>query len=215
LPDIIAYDDDRASAYRRHHEKNLRTRVSTARERMLVARALDRLASTATLLDVACGTGRFWPVVDRRARTVVALDNSQAMLKEAIAYGAANANRQAVCASAFALPFRDHSFDAVLCMRFLHHFAHREDRIAALTDIRRVARAGAVVSLWVDGNPAGRRRLRKQAAATLPRGFGRRVCIERREIERDFEDAGFADAIPFDFAPGWSMWRVYALRCTD
>ena len=46
----------------------------------------------------------------------------------------------------------------------------------------------------------------------LASGFGRRVCIERREIERDFADAGFGEAVPFDFAPGWSMWRIYALR---
>ena len=43
MPDIIAYDSERASAYHRHHHKNLRTRISTARERQLAARALSAL----------------------------------------------------------------------------------------------------------------------------------------------------------------------------
>ncbi len=215
MPEIIAYDAERASAYHRHHRKNLRTRISTARERQLIGRALDTLAKADTLLDLACGTGRFWPVVDARAAFVVALDNSDAMLREAVAHAEPNARRTAVCGSAFQLPFRDRTFDVVVCMRFLHHLAHREDRLNALTDIRRVARHGAVVSLWTDGNRQGRRRLREQDTARLPRGFGRRVCIERTAIERDFADAGFHGATGFDFAPGLSMWRIYALHCAD
>jgi ubiquinone/menaquinone biosynthesis C-methylase UbiE len=215
LPDLVAYDADRAAAYHRHHEKNLRTRISTVRERSLARRALATLRSTDALLDVACGTGRFWPVVDECATSIVALDNSASMLAEASAHAAPNPARRAVCGTAFRLPFRDRSFDGVLCMRFLHHLAHRDERIAALADMRRVVRHGAVVSLWVDGCREGRRRVREQNSAALPRGFGRRVCIERTEIERDFVDAGFVRPIAFDFAPGLSMWRVYALHCTE
>ena len=215
LPEIIAYDTERASAYHRHHHKNLRTRISTVRERQLVGRALATFRTTDTVLDLACGTGRFWPVIDARASSIVAVDNSDAMLREAIAHAAPNAHRTAVCGSAFALPFGDRTFDVVVCMRFLHHLAHRDDRLAALAEIRRVTRSGAVVSLWTDGSREGRRRLREQKAATSPRGFGRRVCVERTTIERDFADAGFTGATGFDFAPGLSMWRVYALHCAD
>jgi ubiquinone/menaquinone biosynthesis C-methylase UbiE len=215
LPDLVAYDADRAAAYQRHHEKNLRTRISTARERSLARRALATLRSTEAVLDLACGTGRFWPVFDRCATSITALDNSPSMLAEAFANATPNPARRAVCGSAFGLPFRDRSFDALLCMRFLHHLAHRDDRIATLVDMRRVVRHGAVVSLWVDGCREGRRRVREQNASVPSRGFGPRVCIERTEIERNFVDAGFARAIAFDFLPGWSMWRVYALHCTD
>ncbi len=214
MPEIIAYDAERASAYRRHHRKNLRTRISTARERQLARRALATFETAETILDLASGTGRFWPVIDARAATVVALDNSEAMLREALAHGRPNPHRYALCGSAFQLPFRDRSFDVVVCMRFLHHLAHRDDRMHALTGIRRVARHGAVVSLWIDGNRQARRRLREQQIApSAASGFGRRVCIRRETIERDFIEAGFADPIDFDFAPGLSMWRIYALRC--
>jgi ubiquinone/menaquinone biosynthesis C-methylase UbiE len=137
------------------------------------------------------------------------------MLREAVAHAAPNERRIPVCGSAFQLPFGSRTFDAVVCMRFLHHLAHREDRLSALADIRRVARHGAVVSLWTDGSREGRRRLREQNAANLPRGFGRRVCVERTTIERDFADAGFSGVTGFDFAPGLSMWRIYALHCAD
>lgn len=213
MPEIIAYDTERASAYHRHHQKNLRTRISTARERQLTARALAMLPVTDTVLDLACGTGRFWPVIDKRATTIVAVDNSEAMLHEAVAHAQPNARRLPVCGSAFRLPFRDRSFDVVVCMRFLHHLAHSADRIEALAEFRRVARHGAVVSLWTDGSRQARRRLQKQDIAALPGGFGRRVCIERTTIEHDFAAAGFHDPVGFDFAPGLSMWRVYALRC--
>ena len=213
MPEIIAYDTERASAYHRHHRKNLRTRISTARERHLADRALATLPTTDSILDLACGTGRFWPVIDKRATAIVAVDNSEAMLREAIAHASPNPRRRAVCGSAFQLPFADRSFDVVVCMRFLHHLAHSADRVKALTDIRRVARHGAVVSLWTDGSRQGRRRLHQQNIASLPAGFGRRVCVERTTIERDFAAAGFDDAIGFDFAPRLSMWRVYALRC--
>lgn len=213
MPEIIAYDTERASAYHRHHQKNLRTRISTARERQLTARAIARLPVTDTVLDLACGTGRFWPVIDRCATTIVAVDNSEAMLHEALAHARPNPHRLAVCGSAFRLPFRDRSFDVVVCMRFLHHLAHSEDRVEALAEFRRVARHGAVVSLWTDGSRQARRRLQKQDIGSLPGGFGRRVCVERTTIERDFAVAGFHDPVGFDFAPGLSMWRVYALRC--
>ena len=213
MTDIIAYTTERAAAYRAHHEKSLRTRISTARERTLLDRAFTTLPPCNTVLDLACGTGRFWPVVDHRAVEIVAVDNSAAMLREAVAHAAPNPQRRAVCGSAFQLPFRDASFDIVVCMRFLHHLAHHDDRLRALADMRRVARIGAIVSLWTDGNHQARRRLRRQNVAKLPHGFGRRVCVERSAIEADFIEAGFRDAVAFDFAPGLSMWRIYALHC--
>lgn len=213
MPDIVAYDTEQASAYRLHHRKNLRTRLTTVRERALVKRAFGVFAPALQVLDLACGTGRFWSVIEARAGTVVALDNSEAMLHEALAQAAPNLNRHVACGSVFRLPFADACFDVVVCMRLLHHFAHREDRMAALTEIRRITAHGAIVSLWTDGNAPGRRRLQQQRQLALPRGFGRRICIERTVIEEDFVAAGFGAATGYDLAPRVSMWRIYALRC--
>lgn len=49
-----------------------------------------------------------------------------------------------------ALPFRDESFDAVLSIAVVHHFATTERRVGALRELARVLRIGGrlVISVW-------------------------------------------------------------------
>ena len=49
-----------------------------------------------------------------------------------------------------ALPFRDESFDAVLSIAVVHHFATTERRVNALKELARVLRIGGrlVISVW-------------------------------------------------------------------
>lgn len=49
-----------------------------------------------------------------------------------------------------ALPFRDESFDAVLSVAVVHHFATTERRVNALRELARVLRIGGrlVISVW-------------------------------------------------------------------
>ena len=49
-----------------------------------------------------------------------------------------------------ALPFRDESFDAVLSIAVVHHFATTERRVHALKELARVLRIGGrlVISVW-------------------------------------------------------------------
>lgn len=49
-----------------------------------------------------------------------------------------------------ALPFRDESFDAVLSIAVVHHFATIERRVHALKELARVLRIGGrlVISVW-------------------------------------------------------------------
>lgn len=49
-----------------------------------------------------------------------------------------------------ALPFRDESFDAVLSIAVVHHFATTERRITALKELARILRIGGrlVISVW-------------------------------------------------------------------
>lgn len=69
-------------------------------------------------LDLACGTGRVARALTARG-VVVGVDSSRAMLEQA--------RRDAVWSlaqgDAFALPFADASFDAVVALRFAFHFA--------------------------------------------------------------------------------------------
>jgi len=49
-----------------------------------------------------------------------------------------------------ALPFREESFDAVLSIAVVHHFATTERRVHALKELARILRIGGrlVISVW-------------------------------------------------------------------
>lgn len=49
-----------------------------------------------------------------------------------------------------ALPYRDDSFDAVLSVAVVHHFATTERRVNALRELARVLRIGGrlLISVW-------------------------------------------------------------------
>src|SRR4051812_37098954 len=99
--------------------------------------ALRRLAPKAgeRMLDLGCGTGRALALVE----SAVGADASLEMLKEGL-------RGRAACALAGSLPFRDGSFDAVLCTNSFHHYP---EPLNALREVRRVVAPGGR-ALFVD-----------------------------------------------------------------
>lgn len=57
---------------------------------------------------------------------------------------------QVLVSDNLSLPFRDESFDAVLSIAVVHHFATTERRVGALRELARVLRIGGrlVISVW-------------------------------------------------------------------
>jgi ubiquinone/menaquinone biosynthesis C-methylase UbiE len=97
------------------------------------------------VLDVGTGTGNALVAATGEGRTLVGLDASPAML--AIA-------RQRVAGAVLvvgdfaAMPFPDGEFEAIVST---HALLFADDRVAVLREVRRVARAGARLSLSVPG----------------------------------------------------------------
>lgn len=93
------------------------------------------------VLDVATGTGHAARLLARRARAVVGVDATAAMLQA----GRASAERAGQCNLVFvrgdatALPFLDGSFDAVVSRFAAHHF---EDPRALVAEMTRCLRPG-------------------------------------------------------------------------
>ena len=210
------YSLDGAKHYAAHHDTSLRTRITTWRERALLATALRHIGGAESVLDVPCGTGRFWPVLfGSGAQEIIAADNSDGMLEVARAAWPGWADRlRLLNTSIFALDLPDGAVDVVSCMRFMHHLALPEDRARALSELRRVCRRYVIASLWVDGNLQSGRRLRHDARHPPTAGYGPRRCLPRAAFERECAAAGLAIETWFDVAPGWSMWRFYVLRKT-
>ena len=97
-------------------------------------RAVEDLVSSlppSRTLDVACGTGFITKHLPGR---VIATDASPGMLAES----RARHDHQLVRADAFALPFRDDSFDRVFTGHFYGHL-HPEQRARFLAESRRIA----------------------------------------------------------------------------
>jgi SAM-dependent methyltransferase len=89
-------------------------------------------------LDLGCGTGRLTRALAQHGR-VVGLDASRAMLVEA-----QSENGFALAqGDAFALPFADASFDAVVALRVVFHFANLESLLVQVARV--VAPCGVFV----------------------------------------------------------------------
>jgi ubiquinone/menaquinone biosynthesis C-methylase UbiE len=211
--DAPRYDLEGAQRYDAHHEKNLRTRLTTWRERSLLRRALAGLGPVESILDMPCGGGRFFPaLIHATAGEIIGADNSAGMLAVAARSPEVMAGRiRLLETSAFAIALPDRTVDCVVSERFFHHLALAEDRLRALAEMRRVTRRYLVLSLWVDGNLQARRRGPRQPVP----GYGRRGVLPRTVAEVEFATAGFALRAAYDLLPRVSMWRLYALEKRD
>jgi len=224
-----SYNFNQAHRYHEHHRRTLGRRLSNWREQCVAARLLALAGDPATVLDLPCGTGRFWPTLGRKkGRIIMAADNSAPMLAVARRVNPPDLLERITLfqCSAFDTGLQDESVDHVFCMRLLHHFTHAEDRLALLREFRRVTRDTVAVSLWVEGNyKAWRRRARRtrtgdgagtappQQKAAPPRGvYDRRVALPPETVEDEFARAGFAIIGHVDFLKFYAMWRSYALR---
>ena len=78
------YTFNHALKYHDKHRNTLSHRLSNWREQRMAAWALALAGDPATVLDLPCGTGRFWPLLAcKEDRTILAADNSEAMLSVA------------------------------------------------------------------------------------------------------------------------------------
>ncbi|MBI3051067.1 class I SAM-dependent methyltransferase [Candidatus Woesearchaeota archaeon] len=101
-----------------------------------------QLPEDASVLDVGCGTG-LSSVLGRR---VVGIDPSMQMVREA------SKRINALVGAAEKIPFRDKSFDCVICITAIHNFW---DPALAVSEMARVSKKTVVVSVLKKAKAAG------------------------------------------------------------
>ena len=99
--------------------------------------SFDAIALTGTdrLLDVGCGTGAASRKAAALARSVVGVDLSSEMLREAGELARAIDNVTFMQADAEALPFADGSFTAVLCTNSFHHYPNPANTLREMSRV--------------------------------------------------------------------------------
>ncbi|MBM1135738.1 class I SAM-dependent methyltransferase [Verrucomicrobiaceae bacterium 5K15] len=156
------HDKKAAQYYQKKFSRSLSSRVSSAREKLLVAKALraaGRLAGQKTkdltILDYPCGAGRFATLLASRTAGYYAGDHSPHMVELAAQtlsdHGMADSLLGTTVGDIKANTLADSSVDLAASIRLLHHFPDRADRIAILSELRRVCK-GQLITTFIDAN---------------------------------------------------------------
>jgi ubiquinone/menaquinone biosynthesis C-methylase UbiE len=159
-----------------------------------ISEALREATGIRTILDLPCGTGRFTGALAREGFEIIGSDISMEMLQKAASVEIENpagqqpAIRGYVQANAEHLPLRNDSLDCVVSIRFMMH-VDPVTRVRMLREFHRVSRR------WVVVDYRHCYSFRYVLTHTLGRlGIGRPPLsrVSRKELEKEFADAGFA-----------------------
>ena len=206
------YDNARATRYFEKHQRGFWRRLNTWREAGMARQALWLAGQPQSVLDLPCGTGRFWNLLaEEPRRQIYAADLNRAMFETGLRLRPASLTRriEAFEASAFSIPRRDEFVECVFSIRLLHHIERAEDRLAILNEFKRVSSSTIIVSLWIDGNY---RALREQRRAVRQGPSRDRYLVSRMVIENEFQECGLSIVGRVDFLKYYSMWAAYVLK---
>ncbi|MEV7962651.1 MULTISPECIES: methyltransferase domain-containing protein [Oerskovia] len=130
-----------------HHESVLRSHRWRTAENS-AGFLLPHLRSDHQVLDVGCGPATLTVDLARHVPggTVIGVDASAAVLESAreLAAGSGLSNVSFQQANAYELPFADDTFDVVFAHQLLQHLS---DPLAALREMKRVAKPGGIVAV--------------------------------------------------------------------
>src|SRR5262245_46434266 len=165
----------------------VRAKVFGEFEELAFRHMLVDVARGGTVLDVACGTGRYTRRLLDEGFVVTGSDISPQMLDVARqATGQRSGLRALDVADAARLPFANRSFDGITCMR-LYHRVPPETRVVMLREVKRVGRGWAILyfgmtTVWLTIRRAVRRISGGRPSDPYP--------VTTRELESELDAAG-------------------------
>lgn len=200
----FARQHDQEHAQVCHRPAPRRLRLAFWRDEHMVRNALKVAGEPGLVLDVACGAGRYWPVLAEHAnRVILAADPSPDMLEHALTHhgGALLQRVKTFPSSAFTIGLSANAVDCIFCLQLFRHVSASEHRLALLREFHRVSRDTVIVSVQIEG------RLKIGQAP-------QRSLADKADVEAEFRQAGFSVLWYQDFLPGFALTRVYVLRKT-
>jgi ubiquinone/menaquinone biosynthesis C-methylase UbiE len=162
-----------AAWYDRQYRTSLRAQLANWGEQRAFGHLLAHAPPGGTVLDVACGTGRFLGPLLERGYQVSGIDVSPEMLAHARAQVGAQAGLISLQeGDAEHLPFDAGAFDGVTCIR-LYQRVPAASRAKMLREVRRVGRGWAILFFgvstpWLDLRRAVRTRLARRPNVRYP-----------------------------------------------
>ena len=192
--------------------------LSHWRETRIARRALEQAGDPTLVLDMPCGSGRFWPLLaEHPTRVILAADSSPELLALAVTGQSPDVldRTYTFLTSAFAIDLPDNAVESIFCLRLLQHVIDNRQRLALLREMHRVTRDTLIVSLWVDGNYKAWRRARRDAKHAVSGSTMRapmRCIVSRAAFAAEIQQAGFSVIATYDAVPHYALWRTYVLR---
>ena len=151
---------------------------------------------TGTILDVPCGTGRFFPIYLERGFKILGMDISEDMLHQAKARDPQAQLQEGDIAKGIPLP--DKSVDVTVCSQFLK-FCTEPELAPIIREIARVTKSRILASLFTSDQPTFR-------------GGNRNNVHNLAAFNKAIEDAGFAikASAPIEPRKGHHIWMLDA-----
>ena len=192
------YDREHAKVCQQAQPQGFVRRLALWRERRLVRRALKVAGEPGLILDLACGAGRYWPVLAEHGnRVILACDSSRDMLSHAQTHHPASllARIKLFQSSVFSIDISENAVDCIFCMQLFHHVRDSEHRLAILRELHRVSRDTLILSLFIK-----------------PSQNPQRIWVAKDAIEAQFSQAGFSVLKQYDVLPGHTAGSIFVLR---
>jgi ubiquinone/menaquinone biosynthesis C-methylase UbiE len=153
----------------------------------LIETIVGELGACGSVLDVGVGTGRFAKPLQDRGYRVVGIDIAREMLGKGVEKGVGDLLRADACA----IPFRNETFDAAICIHLLHLIEQWKE---ALQEICRVTQKTMLSITYTTRNPvrqAYKLALERLGYTTRRLGKGEWELADAVELSRQVFAAAF------------------------
>jgi ubiquinone/menaquinone biosynthesis C-methylase UbiE len=153
----------------------------------VLRRIVPEKSENLTVLDVGCGTGRFFNELRETFNAdVFGIDYSINRVEIAMKKG-----KTVVVADGRSLPFKDKAFDVCLSVEVIQHIPGRKDRIRYLTELKRVLKSeGRFILTTVNDNWWRRVLKRSILKRIVPNDIGTTYYYSPKELRDDVSEAG-------------------------